>query len=228
SNVSGNVEEEFKRSSIEGQLRSELLTALQPAFAKISASGIRYSELPGHTLELAKALNDVLSEKWGKIRGIEIVSFGINSVKASEEDEDMIKQLQRSAVFRNPNMAGATLVDAQSEAMRSAAKNDAGSFVGFAGMNMANQAGGFNANNLFEMGGQQVQASQPSASKEQQTNNANTWKCSCGKENNGKFCSECGNKKPVEDAWTCKCGAVNKGKFCSECGTPKPASTGIV
>lgn len=224
-NVSGNVEDDFNRSSIDGQLRSELLTALQPAFAKISASGIRYSELPGHTLELAKLLNEVLSDKWGQTRGIEIVSFGINSVKASEEDENMIKQLQRSAVFRNPNMAGATLVDAQSEAMRNAAKNEGGAFVGFAGMNMAQQASGLNASNLYAMGQEQQ------ASTQQQspfTPAANTWKCSCGKENVGNFCSECGSKKPVDDSWTCNCGTVNKGKFCMECGTPKPSTQKIV
>lgn len=226
-NVSGNVDDEYKRNSIEGQLRSELLTALQPAFAKISASGIRYSELPGHTLELAKLLNEVLSEKWEQIRGIQIVSFGINSVKASEEDEDMIKQLQRSAVFRNPTMAGATLVDAQSEAMRKAAENEGGSFVGFAGMNMAQQAGGMNASNLFAMGAQQEQQQ---ASTQPTTNNstANTWKCSCGKENIGNFCAECGSKKPVDETWTCQCGTVNKGKFCMECGTPKPSDKKIV
>lgn len=227
-NVSGNVEDDFKRSSIEGQLRSELLTALQPAFAKISASGIRYSELPGHTLELAKLLNEVLSDKWGQIRGIEIVSFGINSVKASEEDENMIKQLQRSAVFRNPTMAGATLVDAQSDAMRKAAENKGGAFVGFAGMNMAQQAGGLNAGNLFAMGQEQQTEQQASPQQASTAPSANTWKCSCGQENTGNFCSECGSKKPVDDSWTCQCGTVNKGKFCMECGTPKPSNKKIV
>ena len=84
-----------QREQIDSQLKSELLTALQPAFAKISEKGVRYSALPGHTTEIAAALNDVLSEKWANLRGVEIVSFGINSVKASEEDEAMIKELQR-------------------------------------------------------------------------------------------------------------------------------------
>lgn len=175
SNVSGNVQNEFKRSEIDGQLRSELLTALQPAFAKISAMGIRYSELPQHTLEIAKALNEVLSDKWMKKRGIEIVSFGISAVNASEEDEKMIKQLQRSAVFRNPSMAGATIIDAQSEAMRKAAENQGGAFVGFAGMQMAQQVGGVNAKDLFEMGEKQ----QPVVQNPQNV----VWQCSCGAKN---------------------------------------------
>ena len=62
-NVCGNIVEEYKRDQIDDQLKSELLTALQPAFAKISAMGIRYSAVPAHTMELADALNEVLSEK---------------------------------------------------------------------------------------------------------------------------------------------------------------------
>ena len=219
-NVCGNVSAPYKRDQIDGQLKSELLTALQPAFAKISEMGIRYSALPGHTTEMADALNEVLSKKWAELRGVEIVSFGVSSVKASEEDEQMIKDLQKSAVMRNPNMAAATLVGAQADAMRDAAKNAGGAAVGFMGMNMAQGAGGMNAQNLFAMGAQQQQQAAPAAAP------AAGWTCSCGKTGNtGKFCAECGSPKPVEsDGWTCSCGAVNKGKFCSECGAPKPAN----
>lgn len=216
-NVSGNVADEYKRSSIDAQLRSELLTALQPAFAKISAQGVRYSALPGHTMELAQALNDILSEKWLKTRGVKIIEFGMNTVNASEEDELMIKQLQRNAVLRDPNMAGAHLTGAQADAMQKAAQNDAGAFVGFGGMNMAGNAGGMNAKDLFQMG----QANQ--AANNQPTNNqatSNTWTCSCGAKNTGKFCSECGAKPTT--GWTCSCGATNTGKFCSECGQKQP------
>ncbi len=221
-NVCGNVSEAYKRDQIDGQLKSELLTALQPAFAKISEMGIRYSALPGHTTELADALNEVLSKKWGELRGVEIVAFGVSSVKASEEDEQMIKDLQKSAVMRNPNMAAATLVGAQADAMRAAASNtNAGPAMAFMGMNMAQGAGGMNAQQLFQMGAQQQPAAAPAAAPA-------GWTCSCGKTGNtGKFCAECGAPKPAAPAgWTCSCGAVNTGKFCSECGAPKPADNG--
>lgn len=216
-NVSGNVDDEFKRTAIESQLRSELLTALQPAFARLSEMGIRYSAIPGHTLELSDALNEILSEKWTKLRGIKIVSFGMNSVTASQEDEEMIKQLQKSAVMRDPTMGAATIIGAQADAMRDAAKNPGGAFTGFMGMGMANQAGGANAQTLYAMGAERAkqQSSEPAGEG---------WACSCGAKNKptAKFCSECGKPKPA-DGWKCpKCGAQNKGKFCSECGTKKP------
>ena len=175
-NVCGNVEGDYTREQIDSQLKSELLTALQPAFAKISEMGVRYSALPGHTTEIAAALNDVLSEKWADLRGVEIVSFGVNSVKASEEDEAMIKELQKNAVFRNANMAAAHLVGAQAQAMQDAAKNQGGATA------------------------------------------------------TGKFCPECGAKKPDPQpaaGWTCSCGAVNTGKFCSECGAKRPAGAPV-
>lgn len=224
-NVCGNVEADYTRSKIDSQLKTELMTALQPAFAKISAMGIRYSALPGHTMELATALNDVLSKKWSELRGIEIVSFGVSSVKASEEDEQMIKELQRNAAFRNPTMAAAHLVGAQAEAMKAAAANEGnmGAAMGFMGMNMANNAGGMNAGNLFAMGQAQQQQAQPAQAAPQ----ADGWKCACGAVNSGKFCSECGSAKPAPqnaNGWTCACGSVNKGKFCGECGAKKPAN----
>ena len=213
-NVCGNVSGDYNRANIDGQLKTELLTALQPAFAKISDMGIRYSALPGHTMEMAEAMNQVLTHKWKELRGIEIVSMGVSSVKASEEDEAMIKELQRSAVYRNPNMAAAKMVDAQAEAMKAAAANEGGAMMGFMGMNMPQQAGGLNANQLFQMG-QQAQPAAPAAPK------ADTWKCNCGAENTGKFCVECGKQRA--DGWVCACGSVNKGKFCPECGAKKPA-----
>lgn len=224
-NVCGNVEGDYTREQIDSQLKSELLTALQPAFAKISEMGVRYSALPGHTAEIAEALNDVLSEKWANLRGVEIVSFGVNSVKASEEDEAMIKELQKNAVFRNANMAAAHLVGAQAQAMQDAAKNQGGAFTGFMGMNMAQQGGGVNAAQLFQMGAQQQQ--QPAAPVQQ---SAGAWTCTCGATATGKFCPECGAKKPEAkpaEGWTCACGAINTGKFCSECGAKRPAGAPV-
>ncbi len=213
-NVCGNFDDEFTRDMIEGQLRTELMTALQPAFAKISEMGIRYSALPGHTFELAEALNSVLSPKWGKLRGIEIVSVGVSSVKASEEDEEMIKELQRNAAFRDPSMAAAHMVGAQAEAMQSAAKNSAGAMTGFMGYSAAASAGGVNAGDLFKMASEQSRESNAA-------NMSGEWICSCGAKNSGKFCSECGAPKGSGE-WVCSCGARNTGKFCSECGAPRP------
>lgn len=222
-NVCGNVSGEYTRDRIDSQLKSELLTALQPAFAKISAMGIRYSSLPGHTIEMADALNEVLSDKWEGKYGIVISSFGVNSVKASEEDEKMIKELQRNATFRNANMAAAHLVGAQASAMQAAASNqNAGPMMAFAGMNMAQSAGGADVSRLFNMG-QQAQPQVPPLIQPAQRTEG--WTCPCGASGNtGKFCSECGSPRPAADNfWTCSCGAQNKGRFCSECGKPKPA-----
>ena len=211
-NVAGNVRSEYTRKELDSQLKSEFLSALQPAFARISELGIRYSALPGHTMELADAMNRVLSGKWSGLRGISIVSVGVNSITASPEDEATIKELQKSAVFRNTNMAAAHMVQAQAEAMKNAASNQGGAMMGFMGMGMAQQAGGFNANQLFRMGAQQQSA--PAAAP------ANSWKCKCGAVNTGKFCIECG----ATQGWVCSCGTVNKGKFCAECGAKKPAN----
>ena len=235
-NVSGNVSESYERSEIDSQLKSELLSALQPAFAKISDMGIRYSSLPGHTMELADALNDVLSKKWGELRGLEIVSFGVSSVKASEEDEQMIKDLQKSAALGNERLAAGHLVGAQAAAMQAAAKNEnAGPAMAFMGMNMAGAAGGMNAGNLFQQAQQNemYQRQMQQQQMQQQMQQAapmgkESWTCACGQTGNiGKFCQGCGSPKPApqsapEDSWKCSCGAIVSGNFCTECGAKKP------
>ena len=227
-NIMGNIGagDDYKRDKIDSQLKTELMTALQPAFAKISAMGIRYSALPGHTMEMADALNEILSSKWRDLRGFEIVSFGVSSVKASEEDEKMIKELQRNATLRNPTMAAAHLVSAQADAMKSAAANEStGPAMAFMGMGMAGNAGGMNAQNLFQMGENrdgQGQAAPVTAPETAPT--AAGWSCPCGEGgNSGKFCSSCGKPAPISsEGWSCACGVVNKGKFCVDCGAKKP------
>ena len=238
-NLAGNVEKDYKKQEIESQLRSELLTKLQPAFARIAESGVRYYQITAHTDELGQILNELLSKSWGEHYGIEMTAFGISSVTAPEEDIEMIKQLQKNAVYRNATMAAANLTAAQADAMRAAASNEStGPMMAFAGMNMANQVGGFNAGNLYAMGAEQqnaaaANANTPAGNAESSAPaaaasvagvaTASDWTCpKCGHEhNNGKFCSECGTAK-MED-WTCpECGHTgNKGKFCSECGHKK-------
>lgn len=190
-NVCGNVEYEFNRDEILGQLRSELLTALQPAFAQIGARGIRYSEIPAHASEVSVELNSILSQQWAGLRGIQIVKFGINAIAADSKDEDLIKNLQKSAVMRDPTMAAAVLANAQAEAMVGAANNtNAGAFAAFAGLNMAQSAGGNNITNLFSMGQAQSMANSQAAS--------NSWTCKCGTVNSGNFCQQCGSPRVNE------------------------------
>ena len=228
-NVCGNVSQSYNRAEIDSMLRTELLTALQPAFARISEMGKRYSALPGHASELADALNEVLSRKWRELRGLVVFSFGVNSVTASKEDEDMIKQLQKSAVMRDPTMAGAVLTGAQADAMRAAAANEGGAMMGFMGLGMAQNVGGMNAGQLYQMGQQQpYQQPQQQYAPQQAPAAPAGWACACGQAGNtGKFCAGCGTPQPQaapQQGWTCACGAVNPGKFCQNCGQPKPAA----
>ena len=221
-NVCGNVEKAYTRDTIDGQLKTEFISALQPAFGRLSELGLRPNQIVAHNTDLENAMNSALSAKWGELRGLQVVSIALGSVTLPEEDAELIKKAQHAAILRDPSMGAATLVGAQAEAMKAAAANENGAMMGFMGLGMANQAGGMNAQNLYQMG-QQARQQQPQAPAAPASAPADAWKCSCGATVTGKFCTECGAKKP-EDGWTCpSCGATgNKGKFCSECGTKKP------
>ena len=221
-NVCGNFSDEYSREEIDNQLKTEFISALQPAFAKISEMQIRPSALPAHATELSEAMNTELTKKWSELRGITVVSIAMNPITLSEEDAELVKTAQKAAVLRDPTMAAATLTSAQAEALKAAAGNENGAMMGFMGMGMASQAGGANIQNLYSMG----QAGQSQSESLKQAN-TNAWKCACGAENTGKFCTECGKPKPADSSWTCSCGNVNTGKFCTECGKPKASAVRI-
>ncbi|MBQ4506276.1 MAG: SPFH domain-containing protein [Firmicutes bacterium] len=217
-NVCGNVANYYSKDELQNQMRTELLTALQPAFARLSQKGVRYSEVPAHTMELAEALNDELSSKWRDLRGIEIISFGISSLKAKAEDEAMIKEMQRNVAFKDPTTAASYLVGAQGAAMQEAAKNQNGAAAAFMGMNMAQGAGGVNAQGLYQMGAQQPAKAETAAPA------AEGWTCpSCGTVSSGNFCPECGAPRPARQCRCKNCGFAVEGalpKFCPNCGAP--------
>lgn len=230
--VCGNVKDSYNKTELTSFMKDEMITALQPALGELSAQGIRYSELPRSTKELVNALNTELSEQWMAARGIEMVSITFNPSLPKDVSE-MIRARQNEAVYKDPNMAAAGIAAAQMEAMKSAASNTStGPMMAFAGMNMAQMAGGMNAGNLFAMGQQQQQASPAQTAPAQAAPAAPAggaaepilgWTCSCGKaDNRGKFCVECGSPKPAEAGWICSCGQVNQGKFCCNCGKKKP------
>ena len=225
-NVCGNVEREYLREELESQLKTEFISALQPAFAQLSDLELRPNQIVSHNTELENAMNEALSSKWGELRGLKVISVALGSVTLPEEDAEMIKQAQRTAIMKDTTMAAATLVGAQADAMKAAANNPGGAMTGFMGLGMATGAGGgMNAQNLFAMG-QQEQAAKQQAQAASAASQSPTdkWTCPNGHEASGKFCPECGSPKPVQDSWTCSCGTVNKGKFCSNCGQPKPES----
>ena len=231
-NVCGNVEDIYTKSEIDSQLKSELLTALQPAFGRIAAKGIRYTQLINYTRDIKTELSAELSEDWGKKRGIEIVSFGVSSVKADEEDEKRIKEIQDSAIMSDPNLRAGRLATATADAMRTAAGNEAGmgGAFGFMGMGMAGNAGA-GAMGAFGPAGGQAPQGNPLAPQQSPQQQAATggWSCSCGQTGNmGKFCADCGKPKPAAaGSWNCSCGqSGNTGKFCANCGKPQPAADG--
>ncbi len=210
-NVCGNIDSEYASEQISSQLKTEFVSALQPAFSQISSLQVRPYELPSHAGEISDAMNKILTEKWAELRGISVVSVALNPITLSEEDAEIIKQSQRNAMLRDPRMAGATLAGAQADAMKAAASNSSGAMGGFVGMGLAKNAGNIDAGALFSMDN-----SSSSDSKD-------SWVCKCGNKNTGNFCPNCGAKKNETGFYCEKCGhkfdkSSEKPNFCPECG----------
>ena len=233
----GNVADEFTRDQIDAQLKTEFVDALQPAFGALAEQELRPAQIPAKAKELKAAMNEALKQEWIENRGISVGKIALNPITLTDSDMKKINEMEDAAsVGSNPFMMAGRMTNATADAMQTAAGNSAGAMTGFMGMGMVGmgQAGGFGAaQNLYNMGQQQV--AQQQAAQQQPTvlqtqappqNTADQWTCQCGATVSGKFCPECGAKKPEPvqaDAWKCSCGATVTGKFCPECGSPKPA-----
>lgn len=228
----GNVESEFTRDLIDDQLKVEFIDALQPALGALAEQELRPAQLPAKANELKAAMNEALKQEWIENRGISVGKIALNPITLTEEDMKKINEIEDAAnISSNPFMMAGRMTNATADTMQTAAGNPAGALTGFMGMGMVGmgQGGGFGAaQNLYAMGVQQQQAQQSMNQPTPAMPTADSWKCSCGATVNGKFCPECGSKKPEPvkaDAWQCSCGATVSGKFCPECGSPRPAAT---
>ena len=224
--VCGNVEQAFTRDQIDEQMKTEFVSALQPAFGALAEMELRPAQLPAKVNELKRAMNEALQYEWVESRGISVEKIALNPITLNPEDMQKIQEMEDSMSYgSNAAMMAGRMTTATANAMETAAGNSAGAMTGFMGMGMAGGAmgGGFNAaQNFYQMGQQQQQQAAPAPAAPA----AEGWKCACGATATGKFCPECGAKKPepqVAAGWKCACGAVNSGKFCAECGSPKPA-----
>ena len=225
--VCGNVEYEYTRNEIDGTLKTEFVSQLQNAFGVLAEQELRPAQLPGKVNELRAAMNDALRYEWIESRGITVGKIALNPINLTPEDMKAISEMEDSMSYgSNAAMMAGRMTTATANAMETAAGNTAGAMTGFMGMGMAGNAmgGGFNtAQQFYQMGQQQQQQQQ----QQQPPAAPDGWKCACGATATGKFCPECGAKKPEPAAgWKCACGAVNTGKFCAECGAPKPAEEG--
>ncbi|MCM1217870.1 MAG: SPFH domain-containing protein [Lachnospiraceae bacterium] len=241
-NVCANVTDSYKKTDLLTTLKSELLTALQPALAKVSAQGVRPYEIPGFSADICKYLAEELSQQWTELRGLVMVKMTINSADMPAEDRQRFQKWQDTAMLRSADMQAAR----QSEAMATMIENtnlsggngSGGGSPMEGAMNMmamgmmGNMMGGGNAFGNMMGGNRQQAPMQQSAQQgmpQMQAPGAGAgaavlgWTCQCGRaDNRGKFCMECGKPKPSDAGWTCGCGTVNQGKFCTECGNKKP------
>ena len=135
-NVCGNVAGSYERSELDGQLKTEFVSALMPAVGRMSELELRPNQLMNHTKELRDYLNQELTAEWAEKRGLSVVSVALGGVTLSEEDAELLRQDQRAATYRDPGMAAGMLATAQAEAMRTAAGNTGGAMTGFMGMGM--------------------------------------------------------------------------------------------
>lgn len=206
---------------INEQYLAEFLEAFQSAINQMSADGVRISFVASKGRELSKYMADILDADWGEMRGIEIQSVGISSISYDEESTKLINMRNQGAMLGDATVREGYVQGSVARGIEAAGSNANGSMAGFMGVGMGMQAttgfmGAASQSNQAQM---EREAARATAAQPV----PGSWKCSCGNENTGKFCSNCGSPKPEVSTWKCSCGNENTGKFCSNCGKPKPS-----
>lgn len=208
---------------INEQYMNEFLEGLQSSINQMAADGIRISFAASKSAELSRYMADAMDESWRAMRGMEIQSVAIASLSYDEASQKLIQMRNEGAMMSDPSIREGYVQGAMARSMEKAAANPNGAMNGFMGVQMGMNAFGSSFASASASNQQQMQ--QQAAAKAQQEAAKGVWKCSCGTENTGKFCSNCGSAKPM--VWICgKCGTENSGKFCSNCGSPKPEAAG--
>ena len=229
---------------INEQYLSEFLEALQSAINQMSADGIRISFVSSKARELGKYMAGILDEEWNQMRGMEVQAVGI-SISYNEESQKLINLRNEGAMLSDPTIREGYVQAAAARGLEAAGSNANGAMAGFMGMGMAGNIGGSIVGNASSVNMAQMQMNQQTQNNMNQVNmglgqmnhsnmgvqpqpqQAAGWTCSCGAVNTGKFCSECGAKRPAgAPVYRCdKCGwqpadPAHPPKFCPECGDP--------
>ncbi len=203
-------------NNIGEQYLMEFTQALQTSIAKMSMDGKRISYLNAMTLDLARYMQNALDDQWKELRGMEICSVAIAPISYDDESKKLIERRNQAGILSDPNIRGTYIQTTVADGLGRAGSNSSGAMNGYVGMGMGmNVAGGF------------MQSVASANAQQNQSANANSWNCSCGTSNTGKFCQNCGKAKPAPSgSWTCQCGTVNTGNFCQNCGNRKPVQSG--
>ncbi len=209
-------------------------------------------ELPSNTDEIKEIMDEKVFDEPIRKRGLSIEVFAVESVTLDPESEKKIDdyELSSNAMMQQGKLVGA-YANAVQDAANNAGGAQNG-FMGIGMMNMATggMMGGAaqgpwqNATPVQPvMNNQQPEQSQPQEQTQQSTESqeqnqkqtdevveskpegtVDGWVCpNCNTTVTGKFCGECGTKKPEKPAekFCPNCGAKlsDTAKFCGECGT---------
>ena len=211
---------------INEQFLNEFLEALQTAINKMSADGVRISYVAGKGTELSRYMADALDESWTKTRGIEIVSVGIGSISYDEQSQKLINMRNQGAMMQDPSIREGFVQSSIAQGLQSAGSNPAGAGAAYMGMGFGMQSAGAFSQSASQMNLMQMQMNQAGGQNPYGQQNPYQQPGQYAQNTQGSQQASgapAGARAKQPGEWFCpNCGHLNAGKFCTECGTKKP------
>ena len=171
------------------QLKSEFVEQITRAISVVMREKkVSFGDMGLYGSDISNAMNECLSSSWKDKYGILITDVAMGDINITESSMQRINKIDDATIFSDAKMQSGLMANASAEALKNASSNENGAMMGFAGMNMASQAGAGLLN---------------SVNQNVNTNSNNTVAVAEGVALN--FCPNCGTK-------------TNGSNFCSNCG----------
>ena len=248
-NIAGTADE-YRVSQLTEQIRSEVVAVFQNVLNELgnSAHKVPVLELPSQTDEIKQMMDEKVFDEPVRRRGLQIEVFAVESVTPDPDSERKIEEYEHNSNSKMQQGRILDVMEKAASNAGGAANGFMGigmmnMMSGGMGNNVMQNAFG-NVQSAQQPTGNPLQpdvpvAQQPAPAPEPtpapaeepaQENTAsapatesttNGWVCpTCGNTVTGKFCGECGTKKPEENVCP-NCGVKlnENAKFCGECGT---------
>ena len=172
-----------------GQLKSKFVEQITQALTIVMRKHkVSFGDIGMYGGDISNEMNECLSSSWKDKYGILITDVAMGDINITESSMQRINKIDDATIFSDAKMQSGLMANASAEALKNASSNENGAMMGFAGMNMASQAGAGLLN---------------SVNQNVNTNSNNTVAVVEGVALN--FCPNCGTK-------------TNGSNFCSNCG----------
>lgn len=142
--IGANAKDEVTFDEVVGsQLKNEFSEQLTKAISEVMRiKKVSFGDMGLYGSDISDKMNEVLSPSWKEKYGLIVTDVAMGDINVTEKSMERISKIDDANIFGMGNIQSGLMASATADAMKNASKNENGAMMGFAGLNMAQNAGG--------------------------------------------------------------------------------------